>query len=61
MSIPASLGKPVVTRVVSWMSMVIDAWGEEWSQRDIAYRFSSGETKQSTDTTNKGIYNGGAR
>jgi hypothetical protein len=60
MSIPVTLGKPVVTRVVSWMSMVIDAWGEEWAQRDIAYRFSDGTTKQSTDTTNKGIYGGGA-
>ena len=58
MSVPISLGKPVVTRQVSWRSMVLEAWGEEWAQRSIVYKFSDGETKQSTDSTNKGIYSG---
>jgi hypothetical protein len=42
------------------MAMVIEAWGEQWTERDIAYEFSSAYTKQSTDTTNRGFYNGGA-
>jgi len=60
MSVPITLGKPVVTRIVSWSAIVITDWGDQWSVRDIAYRFSDGTTKDSTDTTNRGIYNGGA-
>ena len=59
MTVPATLGKQVVTTTISWMQMVVESWGEEWAQRDIAYRFLDGTEKQSTDTTNKGIYNGG--
>jgi len=61
MSVPITLGKQVTTRSFSLMAMVIEAWGEEWSKRDISYEFSSGAKKESTDTTNKGFYNGGAR
>jgi hypothetical protein len=38
--------------------MVVTDWGEEWAQRSIVYRFSDGTTKQSTDSTNRGIYSG---
>ena len=58
MSVPITLGKNVVTRQVSWRSMVLESWGEEWAQRSIVYRFSDGTEKQSTDSTNKGIYSG---
>lgn len=58
MTVPISLGKSVVTRVVSWRSMVLDAWGEQWAQRSISYRFSDGTEKQSTDSTNRGFYSG---
>jgi hypothetical protein len=61
MSVPITLGKTVTTRSFSFMAMVIEAWGEEWDARDIAYEFTNGEKKQSTDTTNRGFYNGGAR
>ena len=57
-AIPPSLGKQVTTSVINWMSMVVDAWGDEWAKRDIAYEFSSGEKKESTDTTNRGFYSG---
>jgi hypothetical protein len=53
-----TLGKNVTTRTFSLMAMVIEAWGEEWDKRDIAYEFSSGYTKESTDTTNRGFYSG---
>ena len=42
------------------MAMVIDSWGDEWAKWDVAYKFNSGESKLSTDTTNRGFYNGGA-
>lgn len=57
--IPATLGNPVVTRIISWSALVIQDWGDEWAQRDIVYRFSDGTTKQSTDPTNRGFYAGG--
>lgn len=60
MAVPITLGKSVTTRQFSLMAMVIEAWGEQWTERDIAYEFSSAYTKQSTDTTNRGFYNGGA-
>ena len=60
MSIPITLGKPVVTRVISWQALVIQDWGDEWAQWEKAYVFSNGSSKLSTDYTNKGIYNGGA-
>lgn len=60
MSVPISLGKNVTVRTYSWMSMVIEAWGDEWAKWDVAYEFKSGEKKLSTDTTNRGFYNGGA-
>jgi hypothetical protein len=58
MSVPFQLGKNVVTRIVSWRAMVLESWGEEWAQRSVSYRFSDGTEKQSTDSTNKGIYSG---
>lgn len=59
--IPPQLGKAVVTSTINWRQMVIERWGEDWAKRDIVYEFSNGEKKQSTDMTNNGIYNGGAR
>jgi hypothetical protein len=61
MTVPVTLGKPVVTRTLNWLSMVTESWGDQWSARDIAYEFSGGEKKQSTDTTNRGFYKGGAK
>lgn len=58
MSVPITLGKSVTTRSFSLLAMVIEAWGEQWDARDIAYEFSSGYTKESTDTTNRGFYSG---
>jgi hypothetical protein len=58
MSVPVSLGKQVVTSTLNWRAMVVEAWGEEYRQRDIAYRFIDGTEKQSTDTTNRGFYSG---
>lgn len=56
MTVPFTLGKAVTTRLIDWRQMVLQDWGDEWSQRSIVYRFSSGENKQSTDSTNRGIY-----
>ena len=59
--IPSNLGQKVSTRNYDWRTMVIAEWGEEWAKNDIAYEFSNGEKRQSTDKYNTGIYNGGAK
>ena len=56
MTVPVSLGKAVTTRQLSWRQMVIQDWGDQWAVRSIVYEFSSGEKKQSTDSTNRGFY-----
>lgn len=58
--VPITLGKNVVSRQYSWMQMVIEEWGDEWAQWDVAYNFHGSE-KLSTDSTNRGIYGGGAK
>ncbi len=54
--IPPTLGLPVTTRTMSWEMMVIKEWGSEYRKPDIAYIFSDGVTKDSTDQWNTGIY-----
>ena len=56
MNIPTKLGYPVSYRVFSWAEMAIVAWGEEWGKNDIAYEFSNGVKKESTDRYTTGIY-----
>lgn len=58
MSVPVSLGKNVTTSTINWRQQVLTAWGDQWAVRSIAYRFTSGEEKQSTDSTNRGFYSG---
>ena len=56
MTVPVSLGKAVTTRTINWRAMVITDWGDQWAARSTAYEFTSGEKKQSTDSTNRGFY-----
>ena len=56
-TVPASLGKPVTSRVFSWKDMVVRAWGSEYSAPDHrVYEFSSGRGFDSTDRGYTGIY-----
>ena len=59
--IPPTLGSKVSTRTISWYSMVLDVWGENWAKPDIAYEMTNGRKFDYTDRTRTGIYNGGIR
>lgn len=55
--LPASLGKPVTTRMFSWKEMVIRQWGSEFAAPDHRiYNFSNGRSFDSTDLGQTGIY-----
>lgn len=54
--IPAGNGGPVTFRVLSWADWAQRAWGPEWRKPDVAYVFSNGEKKDSTDQTTNGVY-----
>jgi hypothetical protein len=43
-------------RTLSWLEMVLKAWGPEYSKPDIAYEFSNGEKKESTDYNGSTLY-----
>ena len=58
MTVPFNLGRTVTTRTIDWRAMVITDWGDEWAKRSVVYRFTGGETKDSTDSTNRGFYSG---
>jgi hypothetical protein len=58
---PNNLGAKTVTRTISWMDLVIRAWGSEWAAPDKGiYEFSNGRKFESTDRGSTGFYNGGA-
>jgi hypothetical protein len=57
---PDFLTYTVSTRDYNYSRMVQDAWGEDWTKRDVVYEFSGGYSKVSTDWGNTGFYNGGA-
>ena len=51
----------VSTRDYDYGRMVREAWGEDWTKRDVVYEFSGGNgPKVSTDWGSTGLYNGGA-
>lgn len=57
-----NLGYKVTTSQRSWEDLCIRSWGSEWRAPDHGiYEFSNGAKRDSTDMTNNGIYNGGAR
>ena len=60
MSVPVNLGLNVTTKKLSWMQMVVEAWGEDWAKWEVVYELEGGNPRLSTDYTNRGIYNGGA-
>lgn len=56
-----NLGAPVTTRNISWLDLVMRAWGTEFRAPDHGvYEFSGGRKYDSTDLDDTGIYNGGA-
>jgi hypothetical protein len=47
---------PVVNTSYSFADLVKKAEGEDYNKPDIAYEFSNGSKKESTDKTSSGIY-----
>lgn len=43
-------------RTYSWEELVIREWGTEWGMWDVAYEFSGGAKRLSTDSTTNGFY-----
>jgi hypothetical protein len=57
---PNNLGYKVAVRTISWRDLCIRAWGTEFFAPDHGiYEFSGGRKFDSTDMSNKGLYNGG--
>jgi hypothetical protein len=55
--IAPTLGKHVTSREFTWYSLVLQAWGSEFSAPDHgAYEFSGGIRKDSTDRGLTGLY-----
>ena len=55
--IPPKLGSKVRTRQFSWLSLVEQAWGSEFTAPDPrSYEFSCGVNKDSTDRGITGLY-----
>jgi hypothetical protein len=55
--IAPTLGKHVTSREFTWYSLVLQAWGSEFSAPDHgAYEFSTGIKKDSTDRGLTGLY-----
>jgi len=46
----------VTTRILDWAELVKKAWGPEWNEPDIAYRFGNERTFKSSDGNQGGIY-----
>lgn len=46
------------SRTLDWVSFVRAAWGVEFNDPDVVYRFSNGRDFKSTDSSNHGFYNG---
>lgn len=56
-----NLGPAVSSRDISWLDLVMRAWGSEFNAPDHnIYVFSNGRAFDSTDRGDTGIYDGGA-
>ena len=43
-------------KMFDWAALVRQAWGPEFHEPDVSYKFSNGREFKSTDSTDSGIY-----
>ena len=52
-----NLGAKVVSRLINWQQMAMQAWGSEYNAPDHGvYEFSNGKKYDSTDMSQGGVY-----